>query len=131
MNIDFLDRLVLDLLNKQSYYSLIVTTPLVSGNGITLKKKSSDTQASYYDGSHDKKLVFEVITKHEHQLEAYNTLLKITNDLTQIKDVPSANNTYLFNGINVKTNPDQYGKDETYYYYSAAFSADLYIKERF
>lgn len=127
MTLDFLERLV-GTLNNQNYYSLVVSPILVDGNSIAVMTTPSNDYDHYYDGSYRQRYAFQVMTKHTSQMTAYQTLLNITNLLRDIMDIPSANDTYEFEGIKIKTDPNVLMKDDKYYYFSAQFTADLYIK---
>ncbi|WP_017728496.1 phage tail terminator protein [Halalkalibacterium ligniniphilum] len=128
MTMDFLERLVLDVLDKQGYYARVVSPTLVSGNSIAVTVMPARDHRHYYDGSKDQGFAFQVMTKHENQLEAYQTLLRITSLLSGINDIPSNNGSYDFCGITITTDPNVVGQDERYYIYGAQFSAELYIK---
>ncbi|WP_166740308.1 phage tail terminator protein [Shouchella lehensis] len=125
---DFLERLLLDVLNKQDYYAMVSSPVTLQGNSIAVSVMPSNNRAVYYDGTYDQGYMFQVMTKHEQQLEAYQTLLRITDFLDNIKDIPSQNNSYEFNGITVAGDPNVVGKDGNHYFYVAQFRADLYIK---
>lgn len=127
MTIDFLERLV-DLLNSQGYYSIVRSPILRDGNSIAVMTTPTSEYQKYLDGSYRQGYAFQVSTKHEDQLTGYNTLLSITNLLTDTSDIPSDNDSYQFEGIRIVTSPNVVAQDEVYYYHAAQFSADLYIK---
>lgn len=128
MTMDFLERLVLDALGGQRYYATVVSGVTRDGNSIAVIATPSNEIQRFYDGTYDQGFTFQVTTKHETELSAYQTLLMISDRLTKLKDIPSKNNSYDFNGIEMTTVPNIIGKDDKYYYYSAMFKADLYIK---
>ncbi|MET3504942.1 phage tail terminator protein [Halalkalibacter oceani] len=128
MTMDFLERLVIDTLDKQGYYATVVSPLLANGNSIAVMVMPANDYRHYYDGSKDQGFAFQVMTKHENQLEAYQTLLRITSLLVEIDDIPSANGSYEFSGITITTDPNVISKDDKYYIYGAHFSADLFIK---
>ena len=126
--IDFLERLVIDVLDKQGYYATVVSPMLASGNSIAVMPMPASDYDYYYDGSYRQNYAFQVLTKHEQQLTAYHTLLDIARLLKDIDDIPSANGSYEFeNGIEITTDPNIISRDEQYYIFAAQFSAALFI----
>ncbi|WP_197284099.1 hypothetical protein [Bacillus sp. JCM 19041] len=100
----------------------------MDGNSIAVSVMPSNNRSVYYDGTYDQGYMFQVMTKHQQQLEAYQTLLRITDYLDNVPDIPSHNNSYDFNGITVVGDPNVIGREGNHYYYVAQFRADLYIK---
>ncbi len=128
MTMDFLERLVKDALGGRNFYAPVVSGVTRDGNSIAVIATPSNEIRHYYDGTYDQGFTFQVTTKHDNELTSYQTLLLITDLLKNLRDVPSTNDSYEFNGIELTTVPNIIGKDERYYYYSAMFKADLYIK---
>lgn len=128
MTMDFLERLLLDVLNKQNYYAMVVSPTLQDGNSIAVTVMPSNDHRHYYDGSKDQGFAFQVSCKHEDELTAYTTLLQISTLLKEISDIPSKNGSYEFDGITIRTDPNVITQDEKYFYYGAQFSANLHIK---
>ena len=127
---DFLERLVIDVLDKQGYYATVVSPMLTDGNSIAVMVMPANDYDHYYDGSYRQNFAFQVMTKHENQLTAYHTLLDIASLLKNIEDIPSANGTYEFEGIDITTDPNIITKDDKYYIFAAQFSAALFIKPK-
>ncbi|WDF02956.1 phage tail terminator protein [Shouchella hunanensis] len=128
MTMDFLERLVKDALGGRRYFAEVVSGVTRDGNSIAVIATPSNDIRHYYDGTYDQGFTFQVTTKHENELTSYQTLLLISDLLKNLRDVPSDNDSYEFNGIELTTVPNIIGKDDRYYYYSAMFKADLYIK---
>ncbi|WBL16449.1 hypothetical protein [Sutcliffiella sp. NC1] len=129
-NSDFLFQLVVNTLDQQGYYSTVVSPVLTNGNSIAVMTMPSNNYEHYYDGSYRQGYAFQVMTKHESQLVAYNTLLDIAKFLPSLKDIPSQNGSYQFEGIRVTTDPNVIAKDDKYYIFAAQFSAALFIESK-
>lgn len=127
MTIDFLERLV-ELLDKQRYYSRVVSPILTDGNSIAVMVMPNNDYQYYFDGSYRQGYAFQVTTKHEDQLEGYQTLLSITNLLTSVPDIPSGNGSYQYEGTTITTSPNVIAKDDRYYIHGAQFTAGLFIE---
>lgn len=127
MTIDFLERLV-ELLDSQGYYSQVVSPILIDGNSIAVMTMPNNDYQHYFDGSYRQGYAFQVTTKHENQLEGYQTLLSITSLLESVPDIPSDNGSYQYEGITITTSPNVIARDDKYYIHAAQFSAGLYIE---
>ncbi|GGE47641.1 hypothetical protein GCM10011391_28030 [Pullulanibacillus camelliae] len=130
--IDFLERLVIDVLDKQGYYATVVSPTLVDGNSIAVMPMPANDYEHYYDGSYRQSYAFQVLAKHEQQLTAYHTLLDVARLLKDIDDIPSVNESYTLegDGITITTDPNLVSKDEQYYIFAAQFSAALFINAK-
>ena len=128
MTIDFLERLV-GFLNEQGYYALVVSPLLTDGRSIAVMTMPGGDYEYYFDGSYRQGYAFQVATKHESQLEGYQTLLSITSLLDGDPDIPSSNGSYQLEGIDIITSPNVITKDDKYYIHAAQFSAALFIEE--
>ncbi|MED1602602.1 minor capsid protein [Alkalihalophilus marmarensis] len=128
MTNDFLERLLIDTLNGRGYFAPVVSAVLRNGNSIAVMVTPSNNYRHYYDGSFEQSFTFQIMTKHEDELLAYQTLLAISSFLTTIPDIPSENDSYEFNQLNITTSPNVIGQDEKYFIYGAQFSAELYFK---
>lgn len=126
MTMDFLERLVY-LLDAQKYYSTVLSPVLGTGNSIAVTTLPSRTYQYYMDGSYSQGYAFQISTKHEQQLVAYNTCQLIVDFLKNTKSIPSQNNSYEFEGIDIQTSPNLLMKDDKYYIFTAQLSANLLV----
>ncbi|MEJ9301457.1 hypothetical protein P4600_24135, partial [Niallia circulans] len=58
---------------------------------------------------------------------AYNTCQLIVDFLKARKSIPSENNSYEFEGIDIQTSPNLLMKDDKYYIFTAQLSANLLV----
>lgn len=125
---DFLETLVQGAIGNK-YYTKALSPLLGLGDSIAVSPMPSNNYEHYYDGSYRQGYAFKVLTKHENQLVAYNTLNQIAKDLADIGDIPSLDGTYVFEGITIKTDTSMIGQDEKRFVFGAQFSAALYITD--
>lgn len=126
MTMDFLERLVY-LLDAQKFYSTVLSPVLGTGNSIAVTTLPSRTFQHYMDGSYNQGYAFQISIKHEQQLTALNTCQLIVDFLKDIKSIPSENNSYEFEGIDIQTSPNLLMKDDKYYIFTAQLSANLLV----
>lgn len=128
MNLDFAD-VALNYLNAQGYYAKVITPILANGNSISLAVLPTSDYQYYFDGSYRVGFLFEVLTKNEDQETAYDALVDIANKFNTLRngDLPSQNDSYQFEGISITVSPAALLRDDKYYYYSAQFTAELFI----
>lgn len=126
MTMDFLERLVY-LLDSQKYYSTVLSPVLGTGNSIAVTTLPSRTYQYYMDGSYSQGYAFQISTKHDQQLVAYNTCQLIVDFLKDRKSIPSENHSYEFEGIDIQTSPNLLMKDDKYYIFTAQLSANLLV----
>lgn len=128
-NMDFLEVLLDDLLNKQGYYAHVVSPMTGNGNSIAVMVMPNNDYTHYYDGSYRQGFAFQVITKHKEQMMAYHTANEISKLLQNVPNIPSRNNSYIYEGIKITTATNGMGQSEGYSFFGTQFSADLYVKK--
>ena len=127
---DFLERLVLDAVGTKFMGTEAQSPVLGVKQTIAIAPSPSSVYDHYYDGSYRQQYAFRVLVKHENQLIAYQVLNDIAAMLTSVEDIPSANGTYIYEGMNITTDPNMIGQDEKYFIFGAQFAASLYIKSK-
>lgn len=124
---DFLERLVRDAIGNQ--YGIPAMSPILgASNSIAITPSPSNNYEHYYDGSYRQGYAFQVLVKHENQLDAYMLTQKITMDLSNKEDIPSGDGTYTFEGVTITTDANMIGQDGKHFVFGAQMSAALYIK---
>lgn len=127
MDMDFLERLVLDGIGSK-YYVKAISPTLGAKQSIAVSPMPSNNYEHYFDGSYRQRYAFQILAKHEEQLTAYNTLNRIAKDLTEGALIPSQNGTYIMEDITISSDTTLVTQDEKYYIYGIQLSAALYIK---
>ncbi|MED1607754.1 hypothetical protein MKX67_08950 [Cytobacillus sp. FSL W7-1323] len=127
MTMDFLDRLI-DLLDIQNYYAPVVSPVTVNGNSIAVTTLPTRNYHYYMDGSFNQGYAFQVSAKHEKQMLAYNTIQEISQLMGKRGlIIPSQNDSYDFEGMEITTSPNLLMQDEKYYIFAATFNANLLV----
>lgn len=126
---DFLERLVFDAVGN-NYYAEALSPLLGEGNSIAIAPAPSNDYDHYFDGSYRQRYAFVVYAKHVEQLMAYNTLNAIAADLAAMKDIPSEDGSYVYEGMMVATDTNPIGQDEKHFVFGIQMVADIFVKNK-
>jgi Bacteriophage minor capsid protein len=126
---DFIDDLANHLEAKFSLFdSFSVDVLLEDLNALTIRRTPAAPLESFFDGSRDWVIAFQILVKHQNQGQAIDTM----NDLAVYLDelgpnaVTSADGSYQFIKSEIYTMPILVEKDSRgSYIYSALFNATI------
>lgn len=87
-------------------------------------------QKVYMDGSRDKAYQVQINVKSKHQDVAMNTLNIIAKKLENLTALPSSNDSYDFQQINITSNPSFLQQDEKgFFIWVLSISAEITIEK--
>ncbi|MBC1522412.1 minor capsid protein [Listeria aquatica] len=128
MTLDFIDRLK-DECNKLELAYPLKIGQLDTTDSIALYSlPGGKVIESFYDGTVDKGLNYEFSIKTKDQKQTISILDMLSSYLQEKQDIPSQNNSYIFNEITVVSESYFVGKDEAgFFFYSLTIQANLMI----
>ncbi|HAO5804831.1 TPA: capsid protein [Listeria monocytogenes] len=127
--LDFIYRLK-DAVNSLNLEFPLVIGQLSTSDSISLHALPGGKNINFcYDGTKDKQLTYEFSIKTKNQAKAMDDLSVISSFLEDLMDLSSQNASYIFNSIEISSEPFFIGRDEQgFFFYSLNLQALINVK---
>lgn len=117
-------------INKQNFYAKAVIGLLGASDSISIMAMPGGTEKVFMDGTRDKAVQIQINAKSNNQLNCFNVLSILFQQLEVLEDLPSANGSYDFESINITSLPNLITQDEQgFYIYALSISVNITIYE--
>lgn len=111
-NLDFIPNLNNEL-NTLNLFTKSEIGLLGIGESISVLALPGAQGQTFYDGTHDRVYSIQINAKSKKQANCLDTLNKIFVTLEDLTELPSSNDSYIFNGIDITSLPSYVGADDS------------------
>jgi len=127
MKLDFMEMLNRKI-NSLGLFAPCMIGLLDEGESLSIMAMPGGDETVYFDGTRDKDYQVQINAKSRDQLNCFDALTRIYQELENLDDLPSKNGSYEFQKITTRSLPSLVMQDEDgFFIYALSISAKITI----